>query len=644
MQINSIQSYKYDNKNNISFESLHINKIFKNKAKQLKKQEEINNFCSKIGDTLGTKASDILSLTQGANKQRMSFLNIITEYYNARNFFFDGNLKEDPKSLIEIFKLIEKPSSIHFNIVNKTNAPFEIILELFRNAKDKNSLEFIQKMQHDVLDGSKKSANLIIQMLTSKNQKEYIRNTENYASYIRLNADKEDAVKTLDELIANNKYNRQEYDSKYAIENLYKIKHIQDLFPDKVKYFEQNYSKEGIKFLKSFIHDYLPYNKTLSSEEINDILSIYTTTKPENIDFRIDIIDRLAIDTKSKNSSEIKSIKKLFQKMDDDKSGMEFIYKILGDGIAIDSAKTLNDILNVVPLKKAEIFHKNIARIIKYTDEEERIAALKNEVENPFFITPKYAEQLENSIKYGFSKKESRIMRYAKILENEINKMRYNKIKSTESENMSEVLPAISHETEQMQITSSVLPVAHTETTSETVLPVTQKIEMQKVFKESPQARKLRVQNDVNEIIKQKLGQKTLERQKEEYTNGATVMRLKLLPEIFESIKDTRKLQKASGKRPNIESKDAIKLYSKINGKNRKLVNYMLKQRNEQGERIFNIKDIINKLDKVEKEVVEAKKRNPNFKSSEIKEIYNDEYIYFQYQYGKLKRKKKISV
>ena len=69
----------------------------------------------------------------------------------------------------------------------------------------------------------------------------------------------------------------------------------------------------------------------------------------------------------------------------------------------------------------------------------------------------------------------------------------------------------------------------------------------------------------------------------------------------------------------------------------------MLKQTNDKGERIFSVKDIIKHIDKIDKEVALAKIRNPHFKSSELNEIYNDEYIYLQYDFGKLKRSRKVA-
>ncbi len=322
-------------------------------------------------------------------------------------------------------------------------------------------------------------------------------------------------------------------------------------------------------------------------------------------------------------------MKKLFDKMDSDKSSANFVFKVLGDDIKAKSIKDITGVLDVVPSEKAEIFHKNISRIVRFTDEEERIAALKKEVENPFFITKRYEQMLEDSINAGFAKKESRIGKMARFLENKINQMRYNRIQSSQTAAVMPETPVLRPEFAPASSTVSI----------ETATPV---ITLKRTFKESPAARKLRVQNDVNEIIKQKLGQKTLERQQEAYKNGALVMRLKLLPEIFNSIKDTRKAQRLYGERPNVENSDAIRLYSRINGKNRKLVNYMLKQTNQQGDRIYNVKDILKQLDLIEYKIANLKSaKGKDFRAADAKKVCELEYEIVSSQYGKLRRAKK---
>ena len=643
MQVNSINSYnnnirqKYNKNNNLSFEGWGIKTFIPQRNIRTERvQGIIDDACQRYGNIIGIRTSELLELTKDADETRMQFLRSLVTNYNARNFTRAGNLKEGPNGLLETYKAVEKPQIAHFGIVKNTDAPLELLSKLFTVATDKKSLEFVQKMQHDVLGGGKEAIKIITDLLSSKNKHEYIENSHKYVSYLKYASEQKNAVEKLDKMVETGTFCPEVFDAKQAVESLMKIGAIRTTIGKETQYLEKNYSKEGEKFIKHIFGDFLAHKKGLTPADFSDILKMYKTSNPENIQTRLDILSKFKYSKTGKNAeashNEIKAMKKLFDKMDSDKSSANFVYKVLGDDIKAKSIKDLTDILEIVPSQKAEIFHKNIARIVRYTDEEERINALKNEVENPFFITKRAKERLQDSIDAGFSKKESGISKLARLLENKINKMKYNRVEGASSQPATEITQI------RPAFTPKVEPV-YSNVTVETKTPI---IELKRTFRESPQARKLRVQKDVNEIIKQKLGQKTFENQQHDYNVGAMVMRLKLLPEIFESIKDTRKMQKIAGQRPNVENKDAIKLYSRINGKNRKLVNYMLKQTDSDGQRIYNIKEILAKLDLCETRVSNLKSaKGKDFSSKDAKIVYQNEYEKFLERYGKLKRAKK---
>ena len=643
MQVNSINSYnnnirqKYNKNNNLSFEGWGIKTFIPQRNIRTERvQGIIDDACQRYGNIIGVRTSELLELTKDADETRMQFLRSLVTNYNARNFTRAGNLKEDPNGLLETYKAVKKPQIAHFGIVKNTDAPLELLSKLFTVATDKKSLEFVQKMQHDVLGGGKEAIKIITDLMSSKNKHEYIENFHKYVSYLKYASEQENAVEKLDKMVETGTFCPEVFDAKQAVESLMKIGAIRTTIGKETQYLEKNYSKEGEKFIKHIFGDFLAHKKGLTPADFSDILKMYKTSNPENIQTRLDILSKFKYSKTGKNAeashNEIKAMKKLFDKMDSDKSSANFVYKVLGDDIKAKSIKDLTDILEIVPSQKAEIFHKNIARIVRYTDEEERINALKNEVENPFFITKRAKERLQDSIDAGFSKKESGISKLARLLENKINKMKYNRVEGASSQPATEITQI------RPAFTPKVEPV-YSNVTVETKTPI---IELKRTFRESPQARKLRVQKDVNEIIKQKLGQKTFENQQHDYNVGAMVMRLKLLPEIFESIKDTRKMQKIAGQRPNVENKDAIKLYSRINGKNRKLVNYMLKQTDSDGQRIYNIKEILAKLDLCETRVSNLKSaKGKDFSSKDAKIVYQNEYEKFLERYGKLKRAKK---
>ncbi len=652
MQVNSINNnygikQKYNLNNNVSFEGLGIKSFIpKKNIRNARVREIIDDTCQRYGNIIGVSTSELLELTKYADKTKMEFLKSLVTNYNARNYSRAGNLKEDPSSLIEIFKTVKKPNMAHLGIVKNTDAPLELLSKLFAVATDKKSLEFVQKVQHDVLGRGKEAIKIITDLLSSKNKQEYIKNFPKYVSYLKYASKQGNVVAELDKMVETGTFRQEVFDAKQAVESLMKMGAVRTTIGKESQYLEQNYSKAGQMFIEYMFGDFLAHKKGLTLADFSDILKMYKTANTKNIQTRLDILCKFKYSTAGKDAeashNEIKAMKKLFDKMDTDKSSANFVYKVLGDDIRAKSIKDLADILDIVPSKKAEIFHKNIARIVKYTNEEERINALKNEVENPLFISESVRERLQDSIDAGFSKKESVISRLVRIFENKINKMRYSRVEGSlpqpaveiQQVKKPEFTPVVSPE-----FTPVVSPAYSPVIVDEPKTPV---IELKRTFKESPKARKLRVQNDITAIIKQKLGRKTFENQQHDYNVGAMVMRLKLLPEIFESIKDTRKMQKMAGQRPNVENKDAINLYSRINGKNRKLVNYMLKQSDSKGQRIYNIKEILAKLDLCETKVSNLKSaKGKDFNSKDAKIVYQNEYEKLFGQYGKLKRAKK---
>lgn len=160
--------------------------------------------------------------------------------------------------------------------------------------------------------------------------------------------------------------------------------------------------------------------------------------------------------------------------------------------------------------------------------------------------------------------------------------------------------------------------------------------------KAARQQKKIELQNEVKDFIKKKLHAKTVAKQEDLYTQNATKMRLKLLPEIFDSIKETRSIDRTVGKRKSDSAnKNAVDLYNRINGQNRKLIRYMLLKRNVDGTRMFEINDIIAFIDKANKRISKEKSVNPNYKSADAKAYYEHLYQANLDMYGKLTKPKK---
>ncbi len=645
-------NYKNNNKSAVSFEGLNFQKIIPGaSAKKQIKERKLIDTCYHMADIIGQKAQTIIDLTRHASQRKISFMRSMVSRYNARNFNLSGNMKEDSTPIINIYKMVGKPESAHFNIIGKTDASFSSIEKIFGAAQDKKSLEFAQNMQHSILGDSKKSADLIVEMLQSPNKKTYIAEMEDYVSYLKLNADNQNAVKDLEKMLKNGSYDRKVYDARLDVKNILNNSAISSVIGKDSEILEKYYSKSGSRFLRQMASEYIPHRQHITGACANDILDMYKTTKPENLHTRLEILDRFKYATKDAlgqngEEAEIKAMRKLFDRMDKDKHSAKFVQNLLGDDIQVSSVRELLEVLDLVPAQKGEIFHKNVARIVKYTNAEERAQALKTELENPFFMPESVALQKRDMIRYGFAKKESRFSRFVKSVENRVNQYKYNKLEVQEQVQTPKVVSKPSTVTiETAPVTTlpalvqTVPAIAPVQKAAEIVMSET--LPVVRRFKESPQARKLRVTADVNNIIEEKLGKKTLESQKESFDKFATVMRLKLLPEIFSSISATRTAQRAAGKRPNVESRDAIRLYEKINGRNKKIVRYMLKQTDGNGNRVFDLKDTIYLIDRLEKEIAIKKKVNPKFMAADAKARYEEEFQALVEQYGKLKRARK---
>ena len=127
------------------------------------------------------------------------------------------------------------------------------------------------------------------------------------------------------------------------------------------------------------------------------------------------------------------------------------------------------------------------------------------------------------------------------------------------------------------------------------------------------------------------------------YEEKVTKMRLKLLPDIFNSIRENAQFSRRYGKHPKTDKRDAVTLYQLINGRNRKLVRYMLKQRDSENELIYETKEIIDTIKQAESEIAKRKKENPDFKSSDARQYYENIFQELVEKYGKLKTTRKKS-
>ena len=413
-----------------------------------------------------------------------------------------------------------------------------------------------------------------------------------------------------------------------VVDRMMQKKNIRTIFGGNIEFAKENYSAEGQSFIQRFTKNFPAYIKEMSLTDYNDVLMMYKSSTPKNVEARLEIMDKFRNNyTKGSGRSQIHSMKVLFGRMDRDKHTANFINKVLGDDIKVKTIDELNKIIDVVPPKKAEIFHRNISRIVRLTNPAERESALAQHCENPVFDNPRIMHRGELSTQQY--RKLNYVEKIGKFIENKVNIRKYKRLLKTE--------PGIESRSAFAKISIPSIE----QTLSEGMAPQYGQINLVKTLKQSPKAKKLKVQSDVNNVIREKLGQKTFETQKDRYSQKATLIKLNLLPDIFESISATRKSQRISGKTPNVKNSDAIKLYEKIQGKNRKLVRYMLNKTDENNNRIFSINDIVTVIDNAENKIAVEKKLNPEFRAKDSKAYYDNIYDSMVEKYGKPKRTRK---
>ena len=660
------------------------------------RKEAIMDRHTEVASMLSKNVEEIVDLAKGASGRKLHLLDLLVEKLNYHKYVQKANneqIKKDSNMVVDIFKKTKKPTNNHFYIISKGNNSFEDLNHIFDLAKNKSSrLSLVRKVNQDIINPNSISKNgrpeLAIELLESKNVDKYAKNYSDYQPYLILHKHDENAVKKLDEMVENGTYNAKKY--KIRLNNTknfnYNNLHETPVFNKNV--LEHHYTPERNKFLTSFFKSFSPTKESLNAGTDKDIMEMYMSTNKKNISIREKIIEKFKYnqfdDFKIKDKNEkISELNTLFKKIDKDPNAGKFIIKSLDyrypdSVIETHTLKEYNRILDEVSPKKLNIFHNNAENIMNQTKGEERIKALQENIENPFFMTKRTKESLQADIESGYSKGPSIFSQAKKYINNQFNKLRDKLTPDVKTSTTKEAIqpkintdnvsakvemistPSIESEVKEfgkvqsepviniiapldLPKTNEVKPVIEVASKAiNTNQAIEKNIKLVKTTSKQPDAKKLAVINDVNGLIEKKLGAKTLEAQKSDYAKKATKMRLNMLPEIFASIKETRATDKAAGKKINYSNKDALALYEKINGKNKKLVNYMLKKRNADGTRKFNIKDIITTLDDAEKQVIYNKKVAPKkYDAKSERNYYNNIFDTNVAIYGQIEKAKK---
>lgn len=654
---------------NVQFKGLNLRSLRALTPRGRRIERGIMEHHSNVAYMFDVPASRIVDAAKDKPMRRLHFLDALAKTFHSKyGYGTNAPNPESPDVALRIFDMVKKPKKEHFRIVNELIGSMENMEEIFKLAKDDpKKLRLAINLNHSVVsrgDRKKANSNLIIDVLKSEHVDTYAKNFPKYEAFLYEHKKDENAVKKLDEMVVRGKQAPKQTNTELE---------IQKIFANNMALGEtnvlnrhvimENYTPEGNKFLNAFSENIGSSPESLKAGDDKEILEMYKTTTKSNLSLRKSIMESYEnsrfnnLGRKDKNP-QISELRILFDKVDSDKHAAGYVKKLIKYNKMPSDVKSINTLFDNVPTKKLDIFYHNARNIMSQTSGEERYVALRTQIKNPLFLTENRREQIAEMKEIGLKEGLSPLDKVVKYVGNLFNLARYS-LTGKEAAKVSERTKAAedamlrSKMMEHLQkqgATNSVMPDA-AEVKAVVVEPVEVKeVKPAKVIKDvkiartapkAPNAKKLAVINDVNGIIEKKLGAKTLDDQKRDYAIKATKMRMQMLPEIFASIKETRAAERAAGKKLSVSNKDALDLYSQINGRNKKLVNYMLKKRNADGTRTFGLKDIIKTVEQSEKKVRKDKLAAPKtYRAADARAYYNTLLEGHIQQYGKLQRTK----
>ena len=611
----------------------------------------------KAAAILNQNFSDIADMSKNASGKRMYFLNSLVEKYNQFNFYRKPEEIEDSRTINTIFQNVKKPKQIHYDLAERFASSFSDLAKIFVDSKgDFKTLQFIKQLNDEVLNSQNNSSkNLACKLLESPFKKEYVKKYSDIKPFLILNKDNPDAVKQLDSLFESRTYDKNLFKlklDKKKIQNEFSLKGTDVLNKD--VYFAV-YNKYTKKFMQSIMNHLSLTDEMLNNGADKDILKTLQTLNKDNEKLRHRLLRAFDYSFHHLNSSYRKetfaSLVRIFEMADNDKQAKKFLEKSIVE-LGNYQPQQIEDVLNNVSTKKLNIFRKNAWKIIDNTNEDECVEALKRNLKDPFYDIKKFKAREYKRVAYGFGPSYSILEKAYLKIENYINILK-DKLTSeavsakTVSTDVEKTFDAVSENTaKQSNVRALTNDEEKIKNSFETAAkPASEKPEVTIKQKEytSPKALKRIVANNVLNLVTPKLGAKTLSKQSDLYTKNATKMRLGMLPEIFASVTDTRKADRAVGKRKiRSANQDVLGLYLRINGNNKKFVNYLLKKRNVDNTRMFEVKDIIEIIDKAEAKIAKDKKLNPEYKARDARKYYNHLYEAKIEQYGKVKPQRKL--
>lgn len=620
--------------------SIIINGIRAISGRRISPQKRI--FQREVSNLLNQDINDIVELTKNSSKKQLSLLSELATNFNRFNFYREPVKKDNPKLVNVIVGKIKKPTKMHSYICNKFSDSLESLNTIIDWAgNNKKRLNFVAQLNEDLFKYERPDGNTLIpDLLKSEHVDEYMKKYDEIRSYLKLNKDNPNVVSELDKKFAEKQFDGQYFNKEL---NTDKNRAKYPLLDRAIVNGESSLNlltQENHKLARMLSKEFFPTDEMMKNGAAEDVANILISTNKKNAPLREELLGRFTptirgidSDFSYEQDKKLKLLARLYDTIDADKNAKNFVRKSLPKLDGNFQLDEFVDILDNVSTKKLNIFRDNAWNIISKTTGKERIDALNNNITDAFFETESTRLSNRQKIQYGYIKRRSLFKNMSIRIKNSLNKLRDAVTSDTQPKISTTTEVVIPKNIEKIEPKPLVQPekfVKKSIYAKPEILPISRTVKRE-ILKEK-----------VISFVKNKLGEKTFSRQSDDFGKNATQIRLKMLPEIFASIADTRKVDRMIGKTKNQSSnKDVLTLYSKINGQNKKFVNYMLKKRNADNSRMFEVRDIIAILDKAENKIANNKKLNSDYRAKDAKAYYNHLFDAKVDQYGKLQRAKK---
>lgn len=620
--------------------SIIINGIRAISGRRISPQKRI--FQREVSNLLNQDINDIVELTKNSSKKQLSLLSELATNFNRFNFYREPVKKDNPKLVNVIVGKIKKPTKMHSYICNKFSDSLESLNTIIDWAgNNKKRLNFVAQLNEDLFKYERPDGNTLIpDLLKSEHADEYMKKYDEIRSYLKLNKDNPNVVSELDKKFAGKQFDGQYFNKEL---NTDKNRAKYPLLDRAIVNGESSLNlltQENHKLARMMSKVFFPTYEMMKNGAAEDVANILISTNKKNAPLREELLGRFTptirgidSDFSYEQDKKLKLLARLYDTIDADKNAKNFVRKSLPKLDGNFQLDEFVDILDNVSTKKLNIFRDNAWNIISKTTGKERINALNNNITDAFFETESTRLSNRQKIQYGYIKRRSLFKNMSIRIKNSLNKLRDAVTSDTQPKISTTTEVVIPKNIEKIEPKSLVQPEKFVKKS------IYAKPEILSI---SRTAKREILKEKVISFVKNKLSEKTFSRQSDDFGKNATQIRLKMLPEIFASIADTRKVDRMIGKTKNQSSnKDVLTLYSKINGQNKKFVNYMLKKRNADNSRMFEVRDIIAILDKAENKIANNKKLNSDYRAKDAKAYYNHLFDAKVEQYGKLQRAKK---